>query len=190
MDVKPDPSRSDCARSESSPYGEPRLPHPGWPRYTDIPFPAYRYVPGVNAHPRKHFKGHSYGRAEIQISSWEPEEWRHLETYLFGVDLYNYAYWWESHERFEGLWRTAGRREIKGRFLQGIIQIAAANLHRHMKKLEGARQQAEKGIANLEAALSKGSVYMGLDVAEFAHDCRGYFFDCLSHPAMILLRTD
>lgn len=187
--MKPDRPGTDPAPSETA-FGEPRAPYEGWPRYTDIPFPRYRYVPGLNPHPRKNPKGHSYGQAEIRLSSWNPEEWRKLAPYLFGVDLYNYAYWWECHEVLEGLWQAVDRKNVKARFLQGIIQIAAANLHRHMEKQESAGHQLEKGIANLAAALTESPVYMGMDIAEFIRDSRGYFSNRLSNPAMIRLHTD
>ncbi len=187
--MKPDYSRSDSVFSKTA-YGEPRPPHPDWPRYSNIHFPPYRYVPGLNPHPRKHPDGHSYGKPEERLPNWNPHEWRTLAPYLYGVDLYNYAYWWESHEILEGLWLAAGRTGVKARFLQGIIQTAAANLHRHMRKLESARHQVEKGIANLEAALSESPIYMGVDILEFTHDARSYFSAGLSKPAMIRLHSE
>ncbi len=189
IDVKRDPFTSDPVFSETA-YAEPRPPYSGWPRYTDIPFPPYRYVPGLNSHPRKDPHGHSYGQPEIHLASWNSKEWRKLEPYLFGVDLYNYAYWWECHEVLEALWRAADRKSVKARFVQGIIQMAAANLHRHMKKPESARHQAEKGIDHLEAALNEGPVYMGVDIAEFIRDSRDYFSHRRSKPALIRLRMD
>ncbi len=189
IDVKRDPLTSDPGSFETTDT-EPHPPYSGWLRYTDIPFPPYRYVPGLNPHPRKHRTGHSYGQAETRLASWNPEDWRQLAPYLFGVDLYNYAYWWECHEVFEGLWQVASRQSVKGRFMQGLIQVAAANLHRHMNRLESAADQAEKGILHLGVALSETPIYMGIDVAEFIRDCRGYFSNRLPKPAVIRLRVD
>src|SRR3989441_5753773 len=74
------------------------------PRFTDRPFPAYRFIPGQSPHPRRDPHGHSYGQPEPTPPPFMPEEWWDSEWYLYGIDLYNYGYWWECHEVFEGLW--------------------------------------------------------------------------------------
>lgn len=160
-------------------------PAPSRPRWTEVPFPPYRYVPGRNPHPRAHPEGHSYGKPEEVHPSWNPDEWKTLERYLYGVDLYNYAYFWETHEALESLWRAAEPSSVKARFMQGLIQIAAASLHRHMGHTESALSQAEKGLGNLAAARSEGPVYMGIDVAKFSADARTYFADRTSRALMI-----
>src|ERR1035437_2234874 len=67
------------------------------------------YVPGVHAHPRRDPTGHSY-RPAPQLDRhppWAPEEWRTLDDWLYGVDLFNRFYFWEAHEAWEGLWAAA-----------------------------------------------------------------------------------
>jgi hypothetical protein len=106
--------------------------------------------------------------AEPKASPWTPEQWPSLEHWLWGVDLFNHAYWWESHEQHEALWHAAGRTSEHARFVQGVIKVAAACLNREVGKREIARDQAEAGIALLGATRvgTEGS-YMGLDVAAF-----------------------
>ena len=58
----------------------------------------------------------------------DPTMWYDCESYLYGVDLFNHAYWWEAHEAWEGPWRAAGRQSATGFFLQGLIQISVARL--------------------------------------------------------------
>src|SRR3989338_7998386 len=70
----------------------------GCPRYTQIKFPPYRFIPGENPHPTENPCGHSYGKKGLDIGLFVPADWRKNEQYLFGIDLYNYGYWWESHE--------------------------------------------------------------------------------------------
>ena len=97
-----------------------------WHRYCpQKPFPPYRHIPGVTPHPIRDPRGHSYGVEEVHDAEpLPPEFWRQNEDYLYGVDLYNFAYWWEAHEAWEGLWHQAeGTYRL---FLQGLIQVSAA----------------------------------------------------------------
>ncbi len=144
----------------------PRDPH--WPRYSGHALPRYRFVPGHNAHPRRDPAGHSYGIPEPKPPHQPPEEWRQNETYLFGIDLYNYAYWWECHEMLEGLWHAAGRKTDQAQFLQGIIQVAASHLKRHMGKTDVSIHLAREGLSRMASV--RGRIYMGVDVDRFIQD--------------------
>src|SRR5207245_9398720 len=63
---------------------EPAPPDPAWPRTSTRPFPPYRFVAGLNAHPRRDPKGHAYGQPETPPPYVAPERWREDETYLYG----------------------------------------------------------------------------------------------------------
>ena len=147
---------------------EPRPAARDLPRYSDLPFPPYRFVPGLNPHPVVDPGGHSFGRRPETPAPWSPDEWRTLSEYLYGIDLFNHAYWWECHEILEGLWHAAGRRGEAARFVKALIHLAAGNLNRHRGKLAGARRQAQKALALLEERRGRGPVYMGIDVDELA----------------------
>lgn len=167
---------------------EPQPPCPDFPRYSALEFPPYRFLPGLNPHPRNHPEGHSYGKPEENPGPWTVNEWRRLTPYLFGVDLYNYAYWWESHEKFESLWISAGRSTPRAQFLQGMIQIAGANLHWHRGNKTSARNMAEKGVVRLRRSAPQGeNTYMGVRVARFTMDVRAYFDGRRKAPALIRL---
>ena len=144
---------------------EPTADDPSWPRYTDRSFPPYRFVAGLNPHPRRHPEGHAYGQSEVPPSYFPPDRWKENAEYLYGVDLYNFAYWWECHEALEGLWHLTGHKGDEGQFLQGIILVAAAHLKRHTGFLEASRRLAREGIERL------GSVgvrrYMGLELGQW-----------------------
>lgn len=135
------------------------------PRYSQAPFPPYRHVPGVTPHPRRDRGGHSFGKPEPSAAHLPPEEWRANDLYLFGIDLYNYAYWWECHEALEALWRAAGRTFPQAQFYQGIIQVAAANLQRFLGRVDVAARLFSEGLERLRAVSQK--VYMGVDVPDF-----------------------
>jgi hypothetical protein len=166
---------------------EPAPPDPAWPRYSVQPFPPYRFVPGLNPHPRRHPKGHAYGTPELPPPSLAPERWRDNVAYLQGIDLYNFAYWWECHETLEGLWHLTGHRGTEAQFLQGVIQVAAANLKRHAGSLVGARRLGGEAIQRL-ASLGRRS-FMGLELGPFIRAVSDYHVDEDS-PKIPLIRLD
>ena len=98
-----------------------------------------------------------------------PESWRTNEDYLYGVDLYNFAYWWEAHEAWEGLWHQA--EDDYRLFLQGLIQISAALIKRHMRMPRPTRTLSAAGSDKLREVLSNlepdTATYMGLNLKEF-----------------------
>lgn len=132
-----------------------------WPRYSTRPFPSYRFVPGQTPHPRHHPHGHSYGQAESKPTLFPAEEWQKSDDYLYGIDLYNFAYWWECHEVFEGLWHAAGRDTEQGKFFQALIQLAAANLKYFLCNLAAAQNLLRSGITRLQNVPPS---YMGVDI--------------------------
>jgi hypothetical protein len=148
---------------------EPQPPDPTWPRYSTHPFPSYRFLPGNNPHPRRDSRGHSFGKPEPKPSGFRPAEWHKSEEYLYGIDLYNYAYWWECHEIFEGLWHTVGHNTEQGNFFQALIQLAAANLKLFSGNHRAAENLVTSGIVRLQKT---PKFYMGIDVTRLTEDFR------------------
>ena len=102
------------------------------------------------------------------------EDWHHSEEYLYGIDLYNFAYWWECHEVFEGLWHAVGHNTEQGNFFQALIQLAAANL----KLFTGNHQAAGKLLTSGMVRLQKTpKFYMGIDVAGLNENLRRHVAD-------------
>ena len=163
---------------------ERRLIDVPWPRYSSWALPPYRFVKGKTPHPRRDSMGHSFGQPEPATAAFRPAEWRQSEWYLYGVDLYNFAYWWECHEVFESLWRTVGRQTEQGRFFQGLIQIAAANIKRVLGVHHAADNLKRRGLDRLQKVPEH---YMGLNVVTFAEDVRAYFAGIRDAPASIHL---
>ena len=131
------------------------------------PLPPYRHRPGTTPHPRRDPSGHSYGTPEAPQPPWRPEEWRALERWLHGVELFNGGFWWEAHEALEALWIAGGRTTRHARFVRGVILVAAALLNRELSKSGGGKRQAALGIRHLESVLPGDPVYMGLEVRPF-----------------------
>lgn len=164
---------------------EPLTPPASPPvRLTSRPLPAYRHVPGLTPHPVNHPAGHSYGAAEIVIppGSLElPEHWYDCEAYLFGVDLFNQAYFWEAHEAWEAIWHAVGHESLPGRFIQSLIQVSAALLKRHMEIDTGAHRLLAKAFAKLDLvedwmmeAGQRSGAYMGLEVPAWRMAVRNF----------------
>jgi len=149
---------------------EPPPPDPSWPRYSSRPFPGYRFVPGLSPHPRRDPRGHAYGTPELPPPRVAPERWRENEVYRHGIDLYNYAYWWECHEALEGLWHLTGHTGTEAQFLQGLIQAAAAHLKRHVGSLIGSRRLGSEAVQRLLSV--PGPVFMGVTLAPFIRGIR------------------
>jgi predicted metal-dependent hydrolase len=161
------------------------IPDPGErgvPRYSRRAFPAYRYVPGVRPHPNRDPTGHSYLSTPqlTHHAPWDPEEWRTLDDWLYGVDLFNRFYFWEAHEAWEGLWAAVEGGSSASLLLQGLIQIAAALLKTHMGVLSAARALSSEGLDKLQRAAATHPRLLGLDLQSvkerFAH-----YFASLEH---------
>ena len=142
----------------------------GATRYSSQDFPPYRYVPGLHPHPTNSPDGHSYGEEDEESGKWDSELWTDNQEYLFGIDLYNYHYYWEAHEAWEGLWIASIRNSSEHRFLQGLIKLGAALLKIRMAEYEiqdliGARNLSKSGID----LLSKVGIdqFMGLEIPKF-----------------------
>lgn len=156
------------------------LPDPGrraLRRYSRRPLPAYRYVPGVRPHPQRDPSGHSYDPTPRlnRHAPWSPEQWRTLDDWLYGVDLFNGFYFWEAHEAWEGLWASAARESAPRLMLQGLIQIAAALLKTHSGVAAGARILSGEGLEKLRRATTTHSTLLGLDLHEVTESFARYF---------------
>lgn len=144
---------------------------PAVPRYTQRPFPKYRYVPQVHPHPEIHPEGHSYGRKPEPLEFKGPEKWKQNETYLYGVDLFNHGYWWEAHEAWEQVWMTTPKSDAHGQYLQGLIQSSAALLKLYAGNIQGFQKLYGEGKKRLEFCLGQlpghQRQFMGLKLAEW-----------------------
>ena len=146
-------------------------------RYTGEKFPAYRFIPGLHPHPVNSPEGHSYGLEEEEVSKWKSDDWRLNKYYLYGIDLYNYHFYWEAHEAWEGLWLASVKRSSEHMFIQGLIKMGAALLKVRMasyqiQDLIGARTLSKSGM---ELISSVGlSQFMGLDIESYLKSYSDY----------------
>jgi hypothetical protein len=131
----------------------------------DEPFPPYTFVPGGrDPHPFSDPAGHSFGKPEPAPAPLDPERWRESRTYLYGLDLFNAGFFWESHVQFEALWKAAGRKGPVADFLKGLIKLASAGVKYCEGKSIGVRTHAGRA-----AELFRGvgqEEFLGFRVAE------------------------
>lgn len=153
-------------------------------RYSQRPFPTYRFIPGQSPHPRRDALGHSHGQPEPTCLNVLAERWFESEDYLFAVDLYNHGFWWESHEVLEALWHAAGHKTPEGEFYRALIQFAAASLKRFVGKSAPAQRLLQRGCERLSKLPRQ---YMGLDVTAFSEAARISFSESSGPPAAIRL---
>ena len=156
-------------------------------RYTDRPFPSYRYIPKKSPHPTRDPNGHSYKKPIENLTTFDIEQWQTCKVYLYGIDLFNYGYWWEAHETLERVWVAAGRKTETGMFIQGLIQISAA----HLKHLQGLNATAKQlATTGLEKMKNVNGIYLGIDVSIFQCAVESYFSGSNKTPVIIQLITD
>jgi hypothetical protein len=89
----------------------------------DEPLSPYAYVPGRFPHPTADPAGHSYGIKPAVPPKPEPERWQQCCPYLYGLDLFNAGFYWESHVAWESLWFACGRKGVVADFLKALIKL-------------------------------------------------------------------
>ncbi len=159
-----------------------KAPDKNFHRYTEKPFPNYRFMAGENPHPTEHPQGHSYGKEFHQSEKLYPQRWYKNETYLYGVDLYNFAYWWEAHEAFESLWRESQPVSLTRDFLQGLIKVSAAFLKWHQRKERGLKYLFQEAMRHLKRVSKQKSLYMGLNLKKHISKLTDHFQGVFSDP--------
>lgn len=134
--------------------------------------PKYTYVPGSGVpHPIRDQRGHSYNRKAPPPMGLEPETWAENRSYLWALDLFNSGFYWEAHEEWERLWRATGADTTMGRFLKGLIKLAAAGVKVREHSLHGVRRHAASAgevFADVAAEAST-SFYCGLEFTQLQY---------------------
>ncbi|MAA77838.1 MAG: hypothetical protein CL916_01155 [Deltaproteobacteria bacterium] len=134
-------------------------------RRVDVSFPPYRYVPGLHPHPIKHPQGHMYNGGYEFVKG---EDWYDDEQFLYGADLFDGRFYWESHENWEHCWHQA-----KGSYkicIQGLIQVSAAILKHHMGSVKSRNTLLKSASQKLQCGEDVNWCFDGL-----IHDTREFF---------------
>ncbi|MFT7622258.1 MAG: hypothetical protein ACI9WU_001426 [Myxococcota bacterium] len=168
--------------------GRPRLA-PG------LHFPSYRHDPGNTPHPYRHVEGHSHGRAEPTVGLLDPAAPFDSEPYLFGFDLFNHGYFWESHIWWEALWRAHRQTGDVANLCRGLIRFAAASVKIRSGVPRGARKhcRATADLLDRVAGSAGSPVFAGIDLEGLAAHARSVADatpDKGLHPDLIDTRFD
>ena len=139
-------------------------------RFTDRPFPPYSYVPGKFPHPIRERNGHSYGKPEPNVDSFEITQWQSSSVYLFGIDLFNAQFFWEAHEQWEAIWHAEGRQGTVADFLKCLIKLAAAGVKHREGKPVGVQRHLTRARALLASVCLQHERLGGFELREL-DDC-------------------
>ena len=158
-------------------------PEPVWleaPRLCeDRELPGYRYVRGLNPHPRRDKRGHSYGKLK-DYAQMDPEQWYESEDYLFGIDLYHQGYLWESCKVWEALHATVEGDSPPSNLLHALFLNSGAQIRAHRRNARGTRTRSQAARWRLARIRAKGfdgpeKRFMGFDIGDLIDQiCRHY----------------
>jgi uncharacterized protein len=137
--------------------------------------PNYTFIPGTDTpHPVRDPRGHSYGRKGRTSKPLTADNWSENRCFLIAVDYFNLGYYWEANDEFDRLLRVSGPDSIIGRFLKGLVKLAAAGLKVREKSIHGVRRHAASAgevFADIAAEVGEDR-YCGLEftLLQFAAD--------------------
>jgi hypothetical protein len=138
-------------------------------------WPPYAFVPGRGLpHPVADPQGHLFG-LHAPVVPIDPSRWRECGAYLWGVDLFNFGFYWEAHESWEGVWRSYDRGETPAVFLQGLIKLAAAGVKVREGVPDGTNSLAAGAAEHFREVRTRGDggeVYCGLTTVELESAAR------------------
>jgi len=143
-----------------------------------VPPPPYAFYPGSGLpHPIRDPKGHSYGRKHSLGSGPKAlcnGTWADNRNFLLAIDFFNLGFYWEAHEEWERLWRVSGADTTVGRFLKGLIKLAAAGVKVRERSIHGVRRHAASAGEMFADAAAEADqdTYCGLEFTrlQFAAD--------------------
>lgn len=138
----------------------------GETRWTDFPFPAYTYIPGKTPHPTRESDGHSFGRPEPHVEQFDSSNWIKCPAFLFGIDLFNAGFYWESHEQWEAIWHAVGRTGRLADFLKGLIKLSAAGVKTLEGRPIGVRRHLQRAVELFLAVGEQHDSLCGFAIAD------------------------
>lgn len=141
-------------------------------RFSDKPLPSYIFIPGQNPHPKKE-GGHMEGQSEPVAEPLTLDHPEKSPEFCFGVDLFNYHYYWESHVYFEALWNAHHRQGEVADFFKALIKLSAAEVKKKLNQEETAREHYLRAIELFEGVkLRCGPNYLGFNLDELLGNVR------------------
>lgn len=137
--------------------------------------PRYTHVPGMGTpHPYRDPLGHSYNRKPSTPKPLIEEFWAENRSYLLALDRFNLGFYWEANDEWDRLWRASNPESMVGRFLKGLVKLAAAGIKVREDSIHGVRRHAASSgevFADIAAEADRDR-FCGLDftLLQFAAD--------------------
>jgi hypothetical protein len=137
--------------------------------------PRYTHVPGTGTpHPYRDPQGHSYNRKPAAPKPLIEEFWAENRSYLLALDRFNLGFYWEANDEWDRLWRASNPDSMVGRFLKGLVKLAAAGIKVREDSIHGVRRHAASAgevFADIAAEADRDR-FCGLDftLLQFAAD--------------------
>lgn len=98
--------------------------------------------------------------------------WQSAEAYLVGFDLLENGYAWEAHEVWEAVWRRTRPQSREYFLLRALIQVANADLKRHLGQDKAAARIWPLALDDLQHASGPEAV-LGVAPERLADLVRG-----------------
>ena len=140
-----------------------------------VDLPGYTYTTGQGLpHPYRDPKGHSHGKKNRTVKPLIANRWAESPAYLLALDRFNHGFYWEAHDEWERLTRVSNPEALVGRFLKGLVKMAAAGLKVREQSVHGVRRHAASAgevFADVAAECGEDH-YCGLELTtlQFAAD--------------------
>lgn len=132
-------------------------------RAADLPLPADRHVPGVNARPDAAFFAAIRQATPVRTCG---EDGANNPAWCYGLRLFDAGFYWEAHEVLEPVWLNATPNSRERHLVQAVIHLANGLLKEAMGRPKARRRLAELSRATFLAAFPAGKGrLMGLDGA-------------------------
>ena len=127
------------------------------------PLPGYKHLPGKNARP---VDGLLEAIAETASAVTKDASYRSNAAWLYGIRLFNNGFYWEAHEVLETVWNNAAPNSREKHLVQGVIQMANAQLKASLEQTKAADRLQKLAAECITRAYARGISDCATDVSE------------------------
>lgn len=108
---------------------------------------------------------------EVEVEALSQENFSQNEGYLYGIDLFNNGYYWESHVWWEALWNEAGRKGEMADFLKGLIKLGAGGVKMALSQENISQGHIDRAVELLNPLAKNYHHFCGIDLNELIAHC-------------------
>jgi len=130
---------------------------------SETPLPDYKHLPGKNARPDD---GLLESIAHSASAVTDDATYRSNAAWLYGIRLFNNGFYWEAHEVLEAVWNNAAPNSREKHLVQGVIQMANAQLKASLEQTKAADRLQKLAAECITRAYPRGISDYATDVSE------------------------